>query len=939
MSSDDETTCSESSDRKLPPKSTTTTTNNNDDDAPPPWQVIDINNNDESDVAALENTAPSSVDDETIIAMNKDGAPEVLQPSPPGATRFSPDAKDLASAPRKKEYDSDDGYETDDGPFYDAVDGEGIQDFEEEAVIESADDIAEKTTTNNELPSANVGSFITIKDDAIDSMKVADMKAALIERGLVQSGNKATLKERLKKAIKEKVRIVEVVKVPDVLKGFSEGAHWRELVPDERVVEEPINTFKARAPTIPEEDHAFVPVKHNYLETFERPEFTGEKKVAVHFRNGQVKRKDGNIIYETVSRKTGSPRSSWLKKLHLTNRSHPIEFFEAFLPVTDKMYPAAKCSLERWTSNTNFKAMLSFAGQKGYPYPDCTPFTVDEIKKHLGIYILNGLSPSPRVEMKFNPQSIDEINGNDFVFRSFGPNALRRHKHFKAFFSIQDPRIIAPDRSSKPNWKVEPLLKLMKVASHEAWDLGEVFSIDEQTIGFQGNHKDNKLRITYKAEGDGFQCDALCEGGYTLSFYFRNEPAPAKYLSVGMSPLHSRVMALFDCLKDKYHRCGMDNLYMSAKFARNSFNHPNKVLIAGVTRKGMRGLPQCVMQEEAKNRSDQLKVRGTVKAAILEGDPLCPSLIATSVYDTKPVHFLSMSCNSINWITKERRVFNVDSGGVEGMRFLRLNINDSYNNEMGHVDVSDQLRNYYRFDQWLRKRKWWWSIKQWGLGVLLVNSFIIYKKVMEESGTPVKDCLSQYEFRRLIAMAWIGPAEHDPRRSKASSNTTFNSPTFELRKRKRIEESGSRRSVRICIANSALKDNNKNKAHRACDNSLQPDGKLRCRLRRDLHHWPAPAKNHKQRCCLHRWAAEIEVKAQVIYCHDCNVHLCVSCFKAFHTVPNIVEKKEALKELFDIEKEHKKSRVDENKKKKTGLNDYIIQSLFDSPSTITMHDI
>ena len=42
------------------------------------------------------------------------------------------------------------------------------------------------------------------------------------------------------------------------------------------------------------------------------------------------------------------------------------------------------------------------------------------------------------------------------------------------------------------------------------------------------------------------------------------------------------------------------------------------------------------------SRKDQLKVRGTVKAAVLEGDKGCPNLIASSVYDSKPVHYLSM---------------------------------------------------------------------------------------------------------------------------------------------------------------------------------------------------------------------------------------------------------------------------------------------------------
>ena len=46
-------------------------------------------------------------------------------------------------------------------------------------------------------------------------------------------------------------------------------------------------------------------------------------------------------------------------------------------------------------------------------------------------------------------------------------------------------------------------------------------SVDEQTLKFQGHHVD-KLRISYKREGDGFQCDALCNDGYTFAFYFKN---------------------------------------------------------------------------------------------------------------------------------------------------------------------------------------------------------------------------------------------------------------------------------------------------------------------------------------------------------------------------------------------------------------------------------
>ena len=56
--------------------------------------------------------------------------------------------------------------------------------------------------------------------------------------------------------------------------------------------------------------------------------------------------------------------------------------------------------------------------------------------KHIGLYLLQGLSPSPQVELKFHSQSEDPVNGNDFVQKSFGGKpgiSRRRHKHFKCF--------------------------------------------------------------------------------------------------------------------------------------------------------------------------------------------------------------------------------------------------------------------------------------------------------------------------------------------------------------------------------------------------------------------------------------------------------------------------------------------------------------------------
>jgi hypothetical protein len=82
--------------------------------------------------------------------------------------------------------------------------------------------------------------------------------------------------------------------------------------------------------------------------------------------------------------------------------------------------------------------------------------------------------------------------------------------------------------------------------------------------------------------------------------------------------------------------------------------HERKALIAGVTRKSGRGLPLSVRQEEEKNKIKQEALRGTVKVSVLRGDQDCPCMVAASVYDTKLVHFLSMMCECIEWIVKER---------------------------------------------------------------------------------------------------------------------------------------------------------------------------------------------------------------------------------------------------------------------------------------------
>ena len=69
-----------------------------------------------------------------------------------------------------------------------------------------------------------------------------------------------------------------------------------------------------------------------------------------------------------------------------------------------------------------------------------------------------------------------------------------------------------------------------------------------------------------------------------------------------------------------------------------------------------------------------------------------------------------MACNSIEWVVKQRSIYNKEQGKSEKIDFLRLNVNDDYNYGMGHVDLADQLQLVYKVNVWLRNYKWWHAI-------------------------------------------------------------------------------------------------------------------------------------------------------------------------------------------------------------------------------------
>ena len=89
---------------------------------------------------------------------------------------------------------------------------------------------------------------------------------------------------------------------------------------------------------------------------------------------------------------------------------------------------------------------------------------------------------------------------------------------------------------------------------------------------------------------------------------------------------------------------------------------------------------------------------------------------------------------------------------------------------MGGADVTDQIRDSYHFDHWLRSYKWWHSIFWWEVQLLMVNSYKCYCECMKGIG---EKPMNHYEYQRMTAHAWINKEYYSKRRRRHGMTKAF----------------------------------------------------------------------------------------------------------------------------------------------------------------------
>ena len=114
-------------------------------------------------------------------------------------------------------------------------------------------------------------------------------------------------------------------------------------------------------------------------------------------------------------------------------------------------------------------------------------------------------------------------------------------------------------------------------------------------------------------------------------------------------------------------------------------------MVHGVCRASKWGLPKSVILPEVKGKTNIAKARGMVKAVVIKGDSKVENLVSFSVYDTKPVHFLSMDATLLKWERNQKKIYNSSQNRMIEIDVLTTAVQNEYNYGMNEVNIAGQI--------------------------------------------------------------------------------------------------------------------------------------------------------------------------------------------------------------------------------------------------------
>ena len=412
------------------------------------------------------------------------------------------------------------------------------------------------------------------------------------------------------------------------------------------------------------------------------PPPVGRPNRQFHWRDGDVPRREYNF--------TGGQGLSPL--IQLGEEPDFIDFVNIFLGDND--YQDMTDETNRYASKYLRETTLSPSSRfRDWP---ANGITIDDMKCFLALTVVMGIVVH---------EDIPSYWSTDCALQTpFFPAVMSRNRFLNilSFFHLSDNETI-PRRG---NEGYDPLRKLGSSFSNlvsrfeTAWQPGQHVSIDEGMIAFRGRVH-FRCYMPDKPDKYGMKSFMLCDSsnGYCSKFELYTGVRHEEPSRDGIT--YDLVMRMMQ----PYLHCGrilyVDNYYTSPSLFYD-------LALAGTgatgTARRRKFMPPNVTDLKLKRKGE--------KKVMHSGDLVCSKIL-----DRKPVMLLSTAHTMEEVATGKR--------DVRGVIIKRAEMIHRYNQNMGAVDVFDQMLSYSSFRR--RSLKWWKKVFFHVFSTAILNAYIIYK--------------------------------------------------------------------------------------------------------------------------------------------------------------------------------------------------------------------
>ena len=377
------------------------------------------------------------------------------------------------------------------------------------------------------------------------------------------------------------------------------------------------------------------------------------------------------------------------------------------------------------------------------------PVTDDDIRVFAAHLLLLGLVRKPELA--------DYWSQKDLTRTPFFGTRMSRDR-FQAIlsnFHVADDRENPPhpDPQHNPLAKLQPFIDMCNTQFKAAFNPGENISIDEGCCPWRGRlrfkqfnpRKPNKYHIKIFQVSDP-------NSGYLIHFKVYTGAGSCHRKGVCSSDEQANtttktVMTLCEDagVLDAGHCIYMDNFFTSVSLAHELFSRDT--LCCGTTRHRI-GQPLVL------GRKDALKLAPGLGCALRSGPVLCFKWV-----EDKQKPGQKQSKKEVYMLTTKHLAQETYSGKIlhrTGQPIYKPSAIVEYCHEMGGVDLTDQLLEYYHFLR--RSCKWWRKLWVHIFNMTIMNAYLLNKSF------GLKKDLSQTDYRYILAQSLLDhtPLVQDP---------------------------------------------------------------------------------------------------------------------------------------------------------------------------------